>query len=274
MGSQAKQVSADPFSLAGDPLIESVTAAVRIHMSRYDGSHDFAHIRRVVGLARHLTRAYQEEQAETSSLVEEDTKPVNERVVALAALLHDVGDRKYLNAGGDAALSDDADEQAAITDLLRDTPYVDDPGARATAAVLHRCAAGRELARQVVLVCQNVSWSHENRTAASRAAVAELAARVPELAIVQDADRLDSIGGVGVARCFAYGSRAGVGSPNGRSLDQSLDHFDEKLVRVKDHMKTTEGRRLAVERTERLRMYQAWFRDEAAFAVGDALGSA
>ncbi|CAK7227353.1 hypothetical protein SBRCBS47491_006540 [Sporothrix bragantina] len=271
MAFQAKQVSADPFSLAGDPLIESITAAVRIHMSRYDGSHDFAHIRRVVGLARHLTRAYQDEQAEKASLVE-DTKPVNERVVALAALLHDVGDRKYIKSSGDAAPSDE--EKQAITDLLQDTPYVNDAGARATAAVLLRCSAGRELARQVILVCQNVSWSHENKTAESKAAVTALAARVPELAIVQDADRLDSIGGVGVARCFAYGSRASVDSPQGRSLDQSLDHFDEKLVLVMEHMKTTEGRRLAVERTERLRMYQAWFRDEAAFAVGDTSASA
>ncbi|CAK7240037.1 MAG: hypothetical protein STHCBS139747_001472 [Sporothrix thermara] len=262
----SRQVSADPFSLAGDPLIESVTAAVRTHMSRYDGSHDFAHIRRVVGLARHLTRAFQEEQAQSSSLVE-DTKPVNERVVALAALLHDVGDRKYLNASGDAGLSE-ADKQA-ITDLLQDTPYANDAGARATAAVLIRCSAGRELARQVVLVCQNVSWTHENASAESQAAVTELAARMPELAIVQDADRLDSIGGVGVARCIAYGARPTSESPNGRSLDMSLAHFDVKLVLVKDHMKTTEGRRLAVERTERLRMFQAWWRDEAAFAVAD-----
>ncbi|CAK7201165.1 hypothetical protein SEUCBS139899_003868 [Sporothrix eucalyptigena] len=261
MGSQA-QVSADPFSLAGDPLIESITAAVRIHMSQYDGSHDFNHIRRVVGLARHLAKAYQDAEK----------KPVDERVVALAALLHDVGDRKYLNSGASANLSD-ADKQA-ITDLLQDTPHVNDAGARATAAVLHRCAADRNLARQVVLVCQNVSWSHENRTDASKAAVAELAARVPELAIVQDADRLDSIGGVGVARCFAYGARAGVEGPNGRSLDSSLDHFDEKLVHVVERMKTAEGRRLAAERTERLRTFQAWFRDEAAFAVGETGSSA
>ncbi|CAK7266479.1 hypothetical protein SEPCBS57363_002114 [Sporothrix epigloea] len=269
MASMAKQAAADPFSLSGDPLIESVTAAVRTHMSRYDGSHDFAHIRRVVGLARHLTWAYQDEQNETS-LVAAQAKPVDERVVALAALLHDVGDRKYLGTHGDATLSD-ADQQA-ITDLLQDTPYVKDPGARATAEVLHRCSADRELARQVVLVCQNVSWSHENRTAESRAAVTELAARVPELAIVQDADRLDSIGGVGVARCFAFGTRASAACPGGRPLDMSLDHFDEKLVHVMEHMKTTEGRRLAVERTERLRVFQAWFREEAAFAVGDANG--
>ncbi|CAK7267499.1 hypothetical protein SEPCBS119000_002580 [Sporothrix epigloea] len=260
--------AADPFSLSGDPLIESVTAAVRTHMSRYDGSHDFAHIRRVVGLARHLTRAYQDEQ-NAAVLRAEQAKPVDERVVALAALLHDVGDRKYLDARGDASLSN-TDDQQAITDLLQDTPYVNDLGARATAAVLHRCSADRELARQVVLVCQNVSWSHENRTAESRTAVTALAARMPELAIVQDADRLDSIGGVGVARCFAFGARPSADRPGGRPLDMSLEHFDEKLVHVMEHMKTTEGRRLAVERTERLRTFQAWFREEAAFAVGDA----
>ncbi|CAK7566885.1 MAG: hypothetical protein SEPTF4163_004839 [Sporothrix epigloea] len=270
MASMANQAPEELFSLSGDPVIESVTAAVRTHMSRYDASHDFAHIRRVVGLARHLAWAYQEEQYKISPVAAQEN-PVNWRVAALAALLHDVGDRKYLDAHGDASLSDT--DQQAITDLLRDTPYVDDPGARATAAVLHRCSADRELTRQVVLVCQNVSWSHENRTAESRAAVTELAARVPELAIVQDADRLDSIGGIGIARCFAFGARASTECPGGRPLNVSLDHFDEKLVHVVECMKTTEGRRLAFERTQRLRMFQAWFREEAAFAAGDVHGS-
>lgn len=259
------------FSLTGDPLVEAVTAAVRVHMSQYDASHDFNHIRRVVGLSRHLWQSYNHSA---------HSAPADQRVVVLAALLHDVGDRKYIKSAEYAPVSDN--EVQAIDALVQDTPYADDPGARATAAVFHRCARSvpsqvvegeKEdivaLGRHVILVCQNVSWSAENRTDATREAVEALAAKVPELAIVQDADRLDSLGAVGVARCFAYGAKAGVGGKaQGRSLDDSLDHFDEKLVLVAKQMKTREGTRLAEERTLRLQMVQTWFRDEASFAVG------
>lgn len=265
-------MSADPFSLQGDALIEAVTAAVRVHMSQYDGSHDFNHIRRVVGLSSHLYQAYTK-----AADGDDNKKPANARVVALAALLHDVGDRKYIKSADYAPVSDD--EVQAIDALVRDTPYANDTGARATAAVFHRCAqsvpAGEEkedvveLGRQVIKVCQNVSWSGENKSDETRAAVAELAKTMPELAIVQDADRLDSLGAVGVARCFAYGAKAGAdGKANGRTLEDSLDHFDEKLVIVYQRMKTAEGTRLAEERTKRLQTVQKWFQDEASFAVG------
>lgn len=64
----------------------------------------------------------------------------------------------------------------------------------------------------------------------------------PEAMIVQDADRLDAIGAVGIARTFAYGGK------HGRSLDSSIDHFYEKLLRLKDLMNTKEGRRMAESR--------------------------
>ena len=245
----------DAFSLTGDPLIEAVTAAVRVHMARYDGSHDFNHIRRVVGNARHLTAAFEKEQPAT---------PVDKKVVALAALLHDVGDRKYVADDGNGK-----NEGAAI---LAGTPYEDDKGARATAAVLHRAGGAATpallaLSRRAITVCQNVSWSHETKTPASEAAVAKLARAMPELAIVQDADRLDALGAVGVGRCFAFGARPTAAAPQGRSLDVTLAHFDEKLLLVGDRMKTAEGRRLAATRTERMRTVQAWFREESAFAI-------
>ena len=61
----------------------------------------------------------------------------------------------------------------------------------------------------------------------------------PEGKIVQDADRLDALGAIGIARTFAYGGE------HGRSLDESVAHFHEKLLLVKDELNTETARRLA-----------------------------
>lgn len=63
-----------------------------------------------------------------------------------------------------------------------------------------------------------------------------------EASIVQDADRLDAIGAIGVARTFMYSGK------NGRGIEDSLSHFDEKLLLLKDMMNTDEAKRLAEER--------------------------
>ena len=60
--------------------------------------------------------------------------------------------------------------------------------------------------------------------------------------IVQDADRLDAIGAVGIARTFAFGGE------HGRPLEDSLDHFHEKLLLLKDEMNTPATLALAEER--------------------------
>ena len=60
--------------------------------------------------------------------------------------------------------------------------------------------------------------------------------------IVQDADRLDAIGAVGIARAFAFGGE------HGRSLESSIGHFHEKLLLLKDEMNTESARRMAEER--------------------------
>ena len=59
---------------------------------------------------------------------------------------------------------------------------------------------------------------------------------------VQDADRLDAIGAVGIARTFAFGGE------HGRSLDASIQHFYDKLLLLKDEMNTKSGRELAEDR--------------------------
>ena len=67
--------------------------------------------------------------------------------------------------------------------------------------------------------------------------------------IVQDADRLDAMGAVGVARTFAYGGE------HKRPMEESILHFHEKLLRLKDLMNTETGKKLAAERHEFLETF-------------------
>ena len=60
--------------------------------------------------------------------------------------------------------------------------------------------------------------------------------------IVQDADRLDALGAIGIARTFAYGGE------HGRSIESSVQHFHDKLLLLKDQMNTAAGRKMAEER--------------------------
>lgn len=193
-------------------LVAKVRAFVEEYMSHYDGSHDYNHIRRVVSLARQI----QPTIPNTSS-----------QVVILSALLHDVGDKKYLLPGQDSST------------LIRDT--------------LASFGAGPELASKVQAICLGVSYSSEIKDPAK---VTRLIEEHPELAVVQDADRLDAIGAVGIGRCFAFGGA------KGRGLDDSIEHFGDKLVKLEGMMKTSEGRRLAKARTERVKLMMQWWQDE------------
>ena len=60
--------------------------------------------------------------------------------------------------------------------------------------------------------------------------------------IVQDADRLDAIGAIGIARTFAFGGK------HNRSLESSIDHFHEKLLLLKDMLNTEKAKELAENR--------------------------
>ena len=59
---------------------------------------------------------------------------------------------------------------------------------------------------------------------------------------MQDADRLDAMGAIGVARTFAYGGE------HGRPMAESVRHFYDKLLRLKALMNTEIGRQMALER--------------------------
>ena len=192
-----------------EALIANVTSYVEQYMSNYDGSHDFNHIKRVLRLAQHI-----QSRTPNTSLP----------IVTLSALLHDVGDKKYLKPGEDA------------TRLIYDT--------------LRSYGAGEELAETVQTICLGVSYSSEIKDPAK---VMALIAQYPELAVVQDADRLDAIGAVGIGRTFAFGGA------KGRTLEDTIDHFSDKLVKLEGMMKTDTARALAMERTERIRKMQEWW---------------
>jgi len=75
--------------------------------------------------------------------------------------------------------------------------------------------------------------------------------------VVCDADRLDAIGAIGIARCFAYG-----GSKK-RSMKTSLEHFNEKLFKIKELMFTNYGKILASEKHEFLKLFYETYVNEA-----------
>lgn len=98
---------------------------------------------------------------------------------------------------------------------------------------------------------------------------------VPETlegAVVQDADRLEALGAIGIARCFATGGSMGIGLwhpedpwAEGRVLADktwSLDHFFQKLLKLEGTFRTETGRGLAARRTETLRHFLAALREE------------
>lgn len=196
-------------------LVQKVTDYVRKYMSHYDSSHDFSHIQRVLSLALHIASA--------------PPSSYDVHLVTLSALLHDVGDRKYLQPG-------------------------DDPSTQIVQVLLsYNCSP--DLAAKVQKLCLHVSYTNEVK---NPDAVSKCLEEIPELAVVQDADRLDAIGAVGIGRAFAYG---GAKAPD-RGLQGCVDHFVEKLERLEGMMKTGRGKELARERTERLKLFRGWWEEE------------
>ena len=202
-------------------LIPKVTAFVQKYMSKYDGSHDFNHIKRVVGLA-HLIYKRLNEDAPSH------IKGLDFHAVTLAALLHDVGDKKYLEPGQD--------------------------GNTLVLATLLGFGAPDDLAIKVQRIVLGVSYSSEIEDPAH---VQAMIRTYPELAIVQDADRLDAIGAIGIGRTFTYG-----GAKAGRPMGETIQHFEDKLEKLESMMKTEPGKSLARERTERLKAFKRWWEEE------------
>ena len=226
MASHGRSLSLEVLSLKSlvvlqqmDELISKVQSYVHLYMSRFDVSHDYPHIIRVYNLAR------------TISAREACRLPpayYNPSIIALASLLHEVGDKKYLMPGEDS------------------TTMVEN--------ILLSFDAPPCLAKEVQEVVSHVSYSTEIKDPSE---IQEFMTVHPELAVVQDADRLEAIGAVGIGRCFAYTAAKAKGS-----LEEAIVHSQEKLEKLGSMMKTRTGREMAVGRTERLRVFRGWWDEE------------
>ena len=141
---------------------------------------------------------------ENAMLLAEKEPECDRDVVALAALLHDADDHKLFNT----------ENNANARRFLEDNGI--DP----------------EKTEKICSAINMVSFS-KNR------------GRRPDTIegkIVQDADRLDALGAIGIARTFAFGGE------RGRPLDDSIQHFYDKLLLLKDEMNTESGKGLAEKR--------------------------
>ena len=164
------------------------------------------------------------------------------QIAELGALVHDIADWKFHD--GD-----------------------DSVGPREADALLRREGATEEVIAAVVDIVATISYKGAGVTTAMQTLEGQC---------VQDADRLDAIGAIGIARCFAYGGHAGrllhdpdeapvlhqTAAAYKASKGASLNHFYEKLFLLKDRMNTPTGRALAEPRHRFMEAFVAQFLEE------------
>lgn len=154
-------------------------------------------------------------------------KSVNLDIIKVSALTHDLIDKK---------VTDDIDSSLnELKQKLKEANYNDIS------------------IEETINIIQDISYSK---------------GRVPkslEGKIVQDADRLDALGAIGIARTFAFGGKNSrmIYNPNKSDNTDSLSHFYDKLLKLKDLMNTSEAKVIAEERTKYMveyldRFYLEW----------------
>lgn len=184
----------------------------------------------------HIERVYK------NALLIAKSEPVNTFVVSLGALLHDIADSKFHN--GDETI-----------------------GPKTAREFLFKMNVDSSVIEHVVNIIENISFKGGNETQTFKS---------PELDVIQDADRLDAIGAIGIARCFNYGGfkNRPLYNPDIKpnlnmtkeayktSNAPTINHFYEKLLLLKDRMNTNTGKHIAEERHKFMELYLKQFYSE------------
>lgn len=200
-------------------IINKTIDFVKETLAGAEAGHDWFHIERVYKTAQHINK---QEQGD-------------ELIVALAALLHDIADSKF--NGGDEEI-----------------------GPQIAGNFLKSLELDAIVIEQVQQIIKNLSF---------KASFGKLTFQSKELDIVQDADRLDAIGAIGIARAFTYGgfkNRVLYDPEIEVNLHMSkeqyknttaptINHFYEKLLLLKDLMKTPAGKQMAENRHQFMLSY-------------------
>lgn len=202
-------------------IAENVEKFVKSRLETEGTGHDWLHIDRVRRTALNLAKKYS----------------CDLTIIELSALLHDLIDDK---------LSDDIRMKTdEVANLLREEGL--DP----------------DSIQEVLTIISTISFKGGKRRAVSSI----------EAQIVQDADRLDAMGAIGIARVFSYGGSKGnliydPAIPTRESMtyeeyrtikSTSINHFYEKLLKLKDLMNTEEGKMLAQQRHQFMVDYLSQF---------------
>ncbi|KAJ7364260.1 hypothetical protein DFH08DRAFT_838759 [Mycena albidolilacea] len=223
-------------------LILEVENLMKDAMAKCDPSHDEFHVQRVRKTALALANA----ASPRPDLL----------VVELAALLHDVLDKKYVSA-----------EQAA-------DPYGFFLPFFTSMAEKHGVDLVQDgRARLIAQVVDNISWTTETKLKKNNL-WSEWHENCVELHCVQDADRLDAIGAFGIMRCAAYSAAVNrplyipPGQPQLR--EPAVQHFHDKLVLIRDRLKTAPGKVLGEKRHNVLISFIASVEEEYNISIPEA----
>ena len=167
------------------------------------------------------------------------TENVDMIVVSLGALLHDIADSKFYN--GDEGI-----------------------GPKISREFLFKNNVDSTIIENVIQIIENISFKGGKENQKFRS---------PELDVIQDADRLDAIGAIGIARCFNYGGFKNRKiydpeiKPNLKMTKEeyksssapTINHFYEKLLLLKDRMNTKTGRQIAEKRHQYMERFLKQF---------------
>jgi uncharacterized protein len=164
-----------------------------------------------------------------SAYINEEESLADPFLVDITSLLHDTADSKFKGAGIE-------DGYRIISEFLDKNGMSD----------IHD---------RVMEVIKNISFSNKNKTEGIND---------PLLWVIQDADRLDAIGAIGVARAFNYGGFRNnrIYNPDDDNEATTIKHFYDKLLLLKGMLNTETGKKLAVDRHEFLEIFLKQFYKE------------